>query len=1715
MNLKKVINIFILLFAVTLVSCVDAGSGGKRKTASSNQGATTDDIDDTNSEETLDAYWFFNGQKIEGTITVNQNVQTVAYLRGNTIHNFLNINNNAARQYCLVGSYQDNSLTKNTLNVRAVPIVITNFSTNSIERLFRVDLIDESINSSQCAGPVSVLDVNGEVDSTRAPNPSFAPSKVCPTCTGSYTTTNISLYEYSSLSISDATKVDPSQTGLSTTNLRINPSNTTTDPVSSCSNSECVAKGFDCCLDGQCVNDAAVKPDVNQSSSEFIQANAEVNQDPLNFLKWPNIYFICPNIVRPDPQDPVITDPNPGADERFEALLKQYNCLTGAENEDAVDYSSCEPTFDLASYEAVRDTVWDQCGCEATGADREIKCPDFGLRTVLNEDDEIIEILCKIPAPPSDPTPVQYLNEPVSVRSVPHRFFDTTGKLWDDITEIDSASTVQEGQSFAYTDTSGKTDPTPTQFSMNAILGPMNVQLTGAVPAKQLDVEFDQVYVISVNSGYYTPCPQCADDAWFSTFKSRPPSYNGTGLQAVGHTTSRDSYGNNTNSGNYEDTIFGRACWLPPTMIPFTHNPNNDLKTQRMNRLITQSALYTNGYQRDWFGFNQGALIGSFNGVNWFAIGKGRRVTSTSTKLYLAINGVYADLADKTDLLVNVVTDQGGGTAADYDYDPNLELNDTRQNQGASCQEAHQCNVDSDCVTKLGWEYTCADVSQHRSKWPEFDLNGNEKPGQESSSLSFNQIIFGVQPSSASSKRCVYRGSGSVCSTSRSDLGTASKLFQCAPNFYCAKMDEAEFNAEVVRTPNLISNILFGQEADVLGRPMYYLGGNGTQSLESNLETNADGTLKFNLSTPPKSIAFDQIKHNLASYFSNNIGDVRLNDIGVCRPGKDITQPTQEQMQQSKDNLGRTDFINQISSCDSTATNGINRARACPVFDDLGQYVDSPQIEDVNEQNMCGAESVSNINGADQSVFFEVEALDIGSLPSLVDPRVVQNACLRKAGAICQTDLDCGPGKLHAQTALFYGQTHFGNTEAEHKFWQEGLVCGQAQAKPNFNSDNFDTYDMSQNRCCRETGATLTMFTEGPTSIVPSNVSSNDLATPANNLTVTRFPQNGPSAKGRYSRYSIVTAQDNTAAAITAAITSETPLVQAPIVAEDTAPTAFQWKSINDTAQRTCCGRGWVRKFADGTNNWANTNRLSINPTDFSCLNTQSKQPFTTSPEADLGINNENFYGDFSRLCQSPADNGGCIQRPIQKSTGFEVIAPTETSLVPSTEEFTLSTLPDENPSSGTLLQVNGLSPDTPYMPTPLRHGENLSSEGPYNYFHNSDFHLAIRIVIPSYISVPTTGSINLIQSISAIRVKDGQSNDVSLIDPEIPLLCDDNNDDDVDGVLDGQDENTYCLREFNGKVVMDIRITPEQDGTLPTDDGDDDNNFDYAGLEIVFRNQNSQQAGQEPMVAGNDLHYLTKLGRLELLGIPQIVYEPLYCNSNRDQLVDGIYNDFNSNSFSYDAVNVNGRTISQIYDEGPSLVSVDDYANPASNVVNANGISQTQIWSDNEFKCCLNLGEATDDAGLCCSGYAADSDSDGAGSNSGKTCKLPTGTNLHVYFNKFVSGDGMSEDAPGGGLDDTDFVPETGEIKMNQDAYSKVRALGAAYCDSGDVRGGAAFGSFYAEPNTGNYFQNGSLEDSKMWSITDSNLDYDDVRDTGFVRFLEGYRWNHHIYCK
>ena len=94
----------------------------------------------------------------------------------------------------------------------------------------------------------------------------------------------------------------------------------------------------------------------------------------------------------------------------------------------------------------------------------------------------------------------------------------------------------------------------------------------------------------------------------------------------------------NPDHARADDHLFGRACFVPVTMIPWTHKPFSDPQQQRLNRLASQHFLFSNGYQRDWYGFDYGSIIGSFDGVRWFSVGNQRRIKATSNKLFVAIN---------------------------------------------------------------------------------------------------------------------------------------------------------------------------------------------------------------------------------------------------------------------------------------------------------------------------------------------------------------------------------------------------------------------------------------------------------------------------------------------------------------------------------------------------------------------------------------------------------------------------------------------------------------------------------------------------------------------------------------------------------------------------------------------------------------------------------------------------------------------------------------------------------------------------------------------------------------------------------------------------------------------------------------------------------------------------------------------------------------------
>ena len=193
--------------------------------------------------------------------------------------------------------------------------------------------------------------------------------------------------------------------------------------------------------------------------------------------------------------------------------------------------------------------------------------------------------------------------------------------------------------------------------------------------------------------------------------------------------------------------------------------------------------------------------------------------------------------------------------------------------------------------------------------------------------------------------------------------------------------------------------------------------------------------------------------------------------------------------------------------------------------------------------------------------------------------------------------------------------------------------------------------------------------------------------------------------------------------------------------------------------------------------------------------------------------------------------------------------------------------------------------------------------------------------------------------------------------------------------------------------------------------------------------------------------------------------------------------------------------------DNAYSYSAIDPSTSPLpSRYTNVHGLDHEAVFSENDFKCCTPLGSKTTTMAKCCSSF-------GNLANDGVTytCALPAGTDLMVYFNRFVSNEGRGSTQPGGGLVDADFNQLTGEPIISTTVTQKITALGSAYCSALKVRVGGAFGSYDLEPEGNNTNQN-----EKIYGILDSSKDEGiaTAANPGYTAFMAGFRWNHHLYC-
>lgn len=1608
-------------------------------------------------------------------ITINNANLNTAYLTGSNVESYLSVSSNFTNaNYCVVADYSLGGLTYQ-LRSRVVPISYYDFSKGTNIRALRVDFPDTTNSTTFCAGTLRVQDTSGAYVSDVAPaSLSYSPSSVCPTCTSTLSSIKVRIFKKGTT----LDEVPLNLLNLSPLSLYLDPNNGATSGSGSCSNSSCQGQGLDCCLNNQCVKDGAIKPTAQtQYASLLAVAEEEKKTNPLAYLGYPQLYYICGSTVPTTPGGST----GGSYDAALEQLKKDYACVQNLKSQSSLSPFQQEILIRTSPYTATADCLtndtldvnepqyykkvverlYKNCGCSESELSSMINsCPAYDYVIGASSGGVPTRIDCYTPPGDTTPLPTQ-LTVAVDSRSAPHRFFDSTGVERDILGGERSSSSgdyVQEGAKFEYLDDAFIV-PSQQPFSMNAILGQMTVALDKALPAKSVAVEVDQVYQITTTQGLYSPCPSCARDSWISALRAHPSSTFGNGLQAVGHSVTRDQLSTNTTGGNYEDTIFGRACWLPPTMIPYSQPMGmGSISAQRQLRLQTQAALFANGYQREWFGFNRGALIGSFDGVTWFAIGKGRIVKASSKKLFLAINAPFADLAQANMHVVNVVAYNGTNYAPAVDYDPAFHRHDQKQNLAGSCQANHMCNTDTDCVSKLGWEYMCADVIATKSNWPKFDSNGNEELGVEAKTI--DQILQQKRFPSGSTKRCVYRGAGAPCKVNSGTLTDLNqkKLMTCAPNFYCANLSSAGlFNSLISRYAAPLEDLpvsrnhLFGKDANILGRPLNYL-------------TGADATLPSNIASA------------IRANFSNDLAT------GLCQPGKALPQASNEttlsdpfQQHQFSDPSRRTDFISQIGSCNSGLFT-TRRYSSCPVINETtGNYEMfesgfnlTTHVKKSRAQNSCGLDSLNSTASLGSSADTLLASSPFKSIESKTLPTTTvstktfaRDACLRRAGQVCHTDLDCGPSRFHAEQVDFFPLSFFGN-EAEKKYYSETLICGQTDPIPQpTETAAYKDYDMSKNRCCRAVGSDLTTFTSDiPLGMDPTGVSSTDLSkydpSSAGLLTslpaASRAPGMAPNNSKRYSRFATVDDIGSTERPYLTAYQSRDGAGTILNPTENVL-TPKQWKTLKETNSESCCGGGWIRKFSDGTNDWSRRNRVVFDVTNFACIN--SRTTLITHPEDVLSQ-----YGEFSSL--------GQLLSAIQQDYGDYCKDGTNTK--GSCAQYSISdSVTDTAPTAdfhGGSTTINTVNPNyatgnLDYYFTPRSADTNSSVFIDYS---SASSRRNITLRIPSYVRIGTISGITLINqdgSITAACAPEAAA--ASISSPSQDAVC----------------AGTCCYDLNTTTRVLKVG-TSGSPAAFAGQRAGVTFNITPAGSGLISRFR-----------PGSNSYYLRRLGRLELSGIPQITHEPLYCSDNHNRLVPGIFN-------STLALRSNFET--------PAV----SFSNGSVFVANEKALENQPVFSANDFKCCTPLGKTTNSQNKCCSGFGT-----AIGATGKFTCALPSGTDLMVYFNRFVSNEGAGSDQPGGGLTDSDYNDQTGEPLLNSTVNQKISDLGIAYCASGRVRQGGAFGAFEPEPQGSD-----TNLSSRIYNIVDSSNDAGVVSNAGrtipvgYASFLDGFRWNHHLYC-
>lgn len=814
-----------------------------------------------------------------------------------------------------------------------------------------------------------------------------------------------------------------------------------------------------------------------------------------------------------------------------------------------------------ASKEAAQDQIDDHCRCDPNEPD----CRLEPQTTELNGSDVVTSYICIYPEPDTPPVPLQKTVF-VSTKSVPQKFYDTFGVNYD-LGSGESSENAQEGNLFEYERGSNfRPNNESAYVGFNEIYGSQNVDGASPLPPVMIEVEKGKSYDIFVDTGAFSTCLSCGVDYYSNLQKIFPNNFS---KKAAGYFPDAIESRKRTNQGDYpaDDFRFGRACFVPATMIPWTHVANADLDTQRQNRMRAQHFLFANGYNKDWYGFDYGALIGSYDGITWFAIGNQRRTTADSNKLYLAVNAYFGDLTINNSYQVTVnemAPVLNSGSFVDHDT----------ESDGAECQKMHYCSKDEDCIAQLGYDYSCENVGSLMTPWPLFSSNGEEISGNNTRS-----ILSLVGGSNGQINRCVYRGVGAICERQNQSVVAADSytlsdnvaLHTCSPNSLCTSLNDTNHNSKIARyggspaNQNIQSFITdktdtFGLKSRILGRPFEYY---GTES--------ADSTVRVQFS-------------------STNVN-------AICQPGKDVENATslQELNYFNTTTFREADVVNNVGRTMSSLTFDTNYFAACPATDDDGEFTHYQNVLSSDTgHNPFAIRNNMSTNSLQLSGLTSQNLFNDDDGPLVTQIGYHKNACLRAPGAKCFADFECSPNSFISSRVKSVSDLSSFMSAAEESFWEEELVCANSQERylqaPNIPNPVYETFE---HKCCRETGNDFTYFSQphiNNTFTVVQDAPNGDFTplVPGFNQDITDIE--------RYSRThtvydKLISEPTKYPPMVKADPRPATPFVARPI--GSAWDILRQYNTLHLNNSRMCCTGHWVRKLSEGTNSNAGATRFN------------------------------------------------------------------------------------------------------------------------------------------------------------------------------------------------------------------------------------------------------------------------------------------------------------------------------------------------------------------------------------------------------------------------------------------------------------------------------------------------------------------------------------------